>query len=86
MIQNHDIEIPMDEVIVQIVQKRKVGRPRNDIITPDGVNRKNKVNVEYIKKRYKNDPVFNKKCKERGRIYRLEKKNKTQIKDSDPIE
>jgi hypothetical protein len=61
-----DLELP----------KKKVGRPRYDIIVPEGTNRKNRVNVEYMKKRYWSDPHFQAKCRERGRMYYYKRKEK----------
>lgn len=61
-----DLELP----------KKKVGRPRYDIVIPEGASRKNKVNVEYMKKRYWSDPDFQAKCRERGRMYYYKRKEK----------
>lgn len=58
------------------VEKKSVGRPRKNIIVPDGINRKSKVNVEYLKNRYKTDPEFNQKCKERAHMYYERRKQK----------
>jgi hypothetical protein len=51
------------------VEKRHRGRPKKEnIITTDNQNRNNIVKVEYLKKRYNNDPEFKEKCKLKSKL------------------
>ena len=62
--------------------KRKRSRPRKlSIVTQDGENRKYKANVEYMKRRYRDDEEFKTKCLQNGKINYIIKKQEQEIKN-----
>ena len=71
-----------EELKNQKVLKRGRGRPRKfHVEVPEGKDRKKVMQVEYLKKRYHQDPEFRNKCLQNGKIqYRL-KKQKQEVKD-----
>ena len=71
-----NIELQLVDRISPMVKKKKMGRPRYDIVTKDDDNRKSILNVAYMKKRYQTDEVYRQQCKERSRINYLKKKQK----------
>jgi len=70
-------DVSSSEMVKNEIMKRKVGRPRKiNLIVDENEkgDRKKKVQVEYLKQRYKTDPAFREKCKEYGRSYYRNKK------------
>lgn len=67
-----------DEILDNVDVKRKRGRPRKtDIVVKEGGSRKNTVQVEYLKRRYRDDEEFKTKCLQNGKVnYRLKKEEK----------
>lgn len=59
--------------------KRKRGRPRKS--EEDKRRRKTSTQVEYLKRRYRDDPEFKTKCLQNGKIYYQLKKEQNEIKN-----
>jgi hypothetical protein len=78
LISSVSIQSQEGEELNHVEVKRKRGRPRKtDIVVKEGGSRKNTVQVEYLKRRYRDDEEFKTKCLQNGKVnYRLKKEEK----------